>query len=304
MWPSYLNLSQKELKRRIKKAWKLLNPCCVCPRKCGVNRLDTLPNAKRGFCQVGPRPVISSYHAHFGEEKCLVGFGGSGTIFFTSCNLACIYCQNYEISQLRLGQEIEIEDLARIMVDLQKIGCHNINLVSPTIWCPQILAALPLAIKKGLSLPLVYNTGGYDSVQSLKLMEGIVDIYLPDIKYSENKTGLKYSRVSNYWDVVRKAIKEMDRQVGNLVIEGGLAKRGLLVRHLVLPEEIAGTKKVMEFLAKEISKDTYVNIMDQYWPTNKAHLYPEINRRITKEEFFRAINLAKSFGLYRFDKVI
>lgn len=323
MYPSYLNLSQKELENRTKKAWKLLNPCRVCPRKCGVNRLDNSPTAKRGFCQVGPTPIVSSYHSHYWEERCISGINGSGIIFFTSCNLACVYCQNFEISQLRLGQKVSCQRLGEMMIELQKMDCHNINLCSPSIYAPQILKALLYALPLGLKLPFVYNTGGYDSVQTLNLLDGIVDIYMPDIKYSDNKIGLKYSKVPNYWTIAQKAIKEMfrqvgdlqlaenarskrsaHRQVGDLVIEDGLAKRGLLVRHLILPEGLAGTKKVMGFLAKEISKDTYVNIMAQYWPTNKAYLYPEINRRITRQEFEEAINLAKSVGLHRFDKIV
>jgi len=189
------------------------------------------------------------------------------------------------------------------MVELQNLGCHNINLVSPTIWVPQILKALVFAVQKGLKIPLVYNTGGYDSVETLKLLEGIVDIYLPDIKYSNNKIGLKYSKVANYWDEVQKAIKEMHRQVGDLVIENGLAKRGLLVRHLVLPNNLAGTKKVMEFLAKEISKNTYVNIMAQYRPEHKAHQFPELSRRITSEEYKEAIRVAKEVGLWRIERI-
>lgn len=231
-----------------------------------------------------------------------MGSGGSGTIFFTSCNLACVFCQNYDISQLRFGQTLKTHDLAQMMIVLQNMGCHNINLVSPTTHAPQILAALSSAIEKDLHLPLVYNTGGYDSLETLKLLNGIVDIYMPDIKYGDDKIGLKYSKAPGYWDVVRKAIKEMHRQVGDLVIENGLAKKGLLVRHLILPEKLAGTEKVMEFLAHNISKNTYVNIMTQYWPTNKAYLYPEINRRITQEEFKEAIAIAQSFGLHRFDK--
>lgn len=304
MYPSYLNLSQKELERRAEKAWKLLNPCHVCPRKCGVNRLDKRSTSKRGFCQVGAKPLVSSYHPHHWEEKCISGWQGSGIVFFTSCNLACVYCQNYEISQLRLGQAVSCQRLSEMMIELQNMGCHNINLCSPSIYVPQILKALTFALPLGLNLPFVYNTGGYDSVQTLKLLNGIVDVYMPDIKYSDNQIGLKYSKVPNYWDIVKKAIKEMFRQVGDLVIENGLAKRGLLIRHLVLPNNLAGTKKVVQFLAKEISNGTYVNIMDQYWPTNKTHLYPKINRRITQKEFEEAIKLAKDAGLYRFDKII
>lgn len=298
MEPSYLKLSKKELAKRAEKAWRLLNPCRVCPRKCGVNRLQD----SSGFCRMGVKPKISSYHAHFGEEACLVGTHGSGTIFFSSCNLACVYCQNFEISQLRFGSEVEIEDLAKMMISLQNQGCHNINLVSPTIWVPQILKALVIAVEKGLKVPLVYNTGGYDSVETLKILDGIVDIYMPDMKYSNAKIAKKYSLVDNYWEVNKKALAEMYRQVGDLVIgEDGIAQKGLLIRHLVLPEGLAGTKKVMKFIAS-LSKNSYVNIMDQYYPCNKAEQYPEINRRITPEEFKEAIEIAKKQGLHRFDK--
>lgn len=300
-YPIYLKLTKNEWQKRIEKAKKLLNPCCVCPRRCRINRLA---DQKTGFCQMGKNPVVSSFHSHFGEEDCLVGSGGSGTIFFTGCNLACVYCQNFEISQLRIGQEITIEKLGEMMLSLQSQGCHNINFVSPTIWVPQIIQATFLAKQKGLSLPLIYNTGGYDSVKTLKLLAGIIDIYMPDIKYSNNKIGLKYSLVSDYWTQVKKAIKEMHSQVGNLVIDkNGLAKRGLLIRHLVLPNNLAGTEKVMKFLAQAISKNTYVNIMAQYYPTNKAHLYPKINRQVKLEEVTRAYKIAKRHGLHRFDKI-
>lgn len=298
MRPVYLKLSKKELEKRAEKAWGLLNPCRICPRKCRVNRAG---DKKNGFCQVGTKPVISSFHPHFGEEKVLVGRYGSGTIFFSSCNLACVYCQNFEISQLRLGEEVEIKDLAKMMISLQERGCHNINLVSPTIWVPQILKALIIARENRLNLPLVYNTGGYDALQTLKILDGIIDIYMPDIKYSDNKMGQRYSLVPNYWDIVQKAASEMFRQVGDLVIdENGIAIRGLLIRHLVLPGGVAGTEKVMKFIAS-LLKNSYVNIMDQYDPTNRAYLYPEINRRITPEEFKEAIEIAKKEGLHRFD---
>lgn len=299
MKPGYLKLSKHELKKRAEKAWELMNPCHVCPRSCGVDRAH---DEKAGFCKTGSKPKVYSAHPHFGEESCLVGSGGSGTIFFSSCNLACQYCQNWEISQLRLGQEIEFEDLADMMLSLQKRGCHNLNFVSPTIWVPHILKALSIAREKGLKLPLVYNTGGYDAVKTLKLLDGIIDIYMPDIKYADSKLALKYSLVPNYWDINKKAVREMYQQVGDLKInKQGIATRGLLIRHLVLPENIAGSKKVVEFIAS-LSKDTYVNIMDQYHPANKADQYPEIDRRITTAEFNAAIEAAKKLGLHRLDK--
>lgn len=314
MGPLYLNLSPKEWEKRIDESWELLNPCRVCPRRCRVDRTQIKtggpaprsPERSRGgevgFCRMGAKPWVSSYHPHFWEEKVLVGAKGSGTIFFTSCNLACVYCQNFEISQLRIGKEVEIADLAKMMLSLQEQGCHNINLVTPTIWVPQILRALKIAVDKGLKLPLVYNTGGYDSVETLKLLEGIVDIYMPDIKYSDSACGLKYSAVPNYWEVVQETVSEMHRQVGDLVIDkDGIARRGLLIRHLVLPNRIAGTGRVMKFIAS-LSKDSYVNLMDQYYPTNKADQFPELNRRITTEEFQEALAIAKKEGLHRFAK--
>jgi len=296
MYPSYLNLGKKELKRRIERLFKILESCEICPRKCHVNRLK----GEKGYCQLGYLPMVSAYHPHFGEETPLVGKYGSGTIFMTSCNLSCVYCQNYEISQLRIGDEVSFERLAGMMVELQNLGCHNINLVTPTPQVPAILKSLEIAIEKGLKIPLVYNTSSYDSLEVLKLLDGIVDIYLPDAKYSDDKVALKYSNAPNYFEIMKKAIKEMHRQVGDLVVnEEGIAVRGLIVRHLVLPNGLAGSEKIFEFIAKEISKNTFLNIMDQYWPAYKAYQYPELSRRITKEEFQEVINLAKNFGLKR-----
>lgn len=296
--PSYLNLSPVELQRRVEAAWGLMTPPCrVCPRGC---RVDRAGDDRRGFCRVGSRAVVFSYHPHFGEESVLVGSGGSGTIFFSSCNLACVYCQNWEISQLRMGREVEPRELAAMMLRLQQMGCHNINLVSPTIYVPQILAALPYAIEGGLRLPLVYNTGGYDSLEALRLLEGIVDIYMPDLKYADEKVAGRYSIVRDYHAVARAALKEMHRQVGDLVVVGGLAVRGLIIRHLVLPHGLAGTDEVMRFIAQEISRDSYVNVMAQYRPENKALGYPELSRRITGEEFRKALAAARRHGLWRF----
>lgn len=296
MQPNYLKLTQTELKKQADQAWDMLTCCRVCPRNCQVNRLK----GEKGFCQMGAKPIISSYHAHFGEEACLVGKYGSGTIFFSSCNLACVFCQNYEISQLRLGQEAEIKDLARMMINLQNQGCHNINFVSPTIWTPQILKALIIAKEQGLNIPLVYNSGGYDSVEILKLLNGIIDIYMPDIKYSDNALAKKYSSAPGYWETVKKTVQEMHCQVGDLVInDNEIAQKGLLIRHLILPNNLAGTEKIMEFLAA-LSMDTYINIMDQYYPTYKAHQFPELNRKITTEEYANALEIAKNKGLHRF----
>jgi len=296
--PSYLKLSREELQRRIETAWALMEGTCrVCPRHCKVDRAR---DDRRGFCRAGSRALVSSYHPHFGEEPPLVGRYGSGTIFFASCNLACVFCQNWEISQLRLGQEVEPRELALMMISLQRLGCHNINLVSPTIYIPQILAAMPLAIALGLRIPLVYNTGGYDSVEALRLLEGVVDIYMPDIKYSDDRIAGRYSLVKGYYGIAKEAVKEMHRQVGDLIVEDGIAVRGLIIRHLVLPGGLAGTAEVMRFIAQELSPHSYVNVMAQYRPENKARRYPELSRRITVEEYREALRLAAQAGLYRF----
>ncbi len=296
MYPRYLNLSKKELNQRIEKLFKNLKNCEICPKKCHRDRLA----GERGFCQLGQLPMVSAFHLHFGEERVLVGNHGSGTIFFTSCNLSCVFCQNYEISQLRIGEEVSCQRLAQMMIELQNLGCHNINLVSPTSHVPAIVKSLSIAREKGLNLPLVYNTNTYDSVEVLKLLNGIIDIYMPDTKYSSDVNALKYSNAPNYFVIMKKAIKEMHRQVGDLIInEEGIAVKGLLVRHLILPNNLAGTKEIVEFFAKEISKSTFLNIMDQYYPYAKASQYPELSRRISQKEFREAIELAKNAGLKR-----
>jgi len=299
MRPRYLDLSKKELKKRIEKLFKILENCEICPRKCHINRLK----GERGYCKLGYLPQVSTFHPHFGEEDVLVGKYGSGTIFFTSCNLSCVYCQNYEISQWRMGKEVSFERLAEMMVKLQDMGCHNINLVTPTPQVAQIIKALPIAIEKGLKLPLVYNTNAYDSVETLELLDGIIDIYMPDTKYSDNDLALKYSNAPNYFEIMKKAIKEMHRQVGDLVVnKNGIGQKGLLVRHLVLPNDIAGSQKILEFLAKEISKNTFLNIMDQYWPAYRAYQFPELARKITQKEYQQVIQFAKRLGLKRLYK--
>ena len=294
--PSYLNLSDKELAQREKGLFKILEDCQVCPRQCRVNRVKE----EKGVCQLGHLPMVSSFHPHFGEERVLVGRGGSGTIFFTSCNLACLFCQNYEISQLRQGEEVSFEKLAEMMLGLQKIGCHNVNFVTPSSQVPQIIKALIMAKEQGLKIPLVYNTNAYDSVETLKLLEGIVDIYMPDAKYSDDKLALKYSQAADYFAIMKKAIKEMHRQVGDLFVnQEGITTRGLLVRHLVLPNNLAGSKEIFNFLAREISTNTFLNIMDQYYPCYQAFEYPELARPITPEEYQEAVNWAKEAGLGR-----
>ncbi|MGC8837272.1 MAG: radical SAM protein [Anaerolineae bacterium] len=299
--PVYLALHRRgELKERVERAYEVLRACTLCPRECGANRLE---GPKGAACRTGVRAVVSSFNPHFGEEAPLVGRGGSGTIFFTHCNLRCEYCQNYDISQLGHGYEVEPEDLARMMLYLQEMGCHNINLVSPTHVVPQILAGLLIAAEAGLRLPLVYNTGGYDALGTLQLLDGVVDIYMPDMKYADAEVGWKYSHVRDYPHHNQAAVREMHRQVGDLVLdEDGIARRGLLVRHLVLPEGLAGTAEIVRFLAEEISRNTYLNIMDQYRPCYRAHDLPPLNRRITRQEYEEAVRLALEAGLHRLDK--
>jgi putative pyruvate formate lyase activating enzyme len=273
----------------------------VCARACRVNRRV----GELGACRTGMRARVSSYGAHFGEESPLRGWNGSGTIFFARCNLHCQYCQNSDISQTDDGEEVEPEELASIMLRLQAAGCHNINLVSPSHVVPQILLALLVAARAGLRLPLVYNTGGYDSLTTLRLLDGVVDIYMPDMKYADAEAAERYSQVANYPEVNRAAVREMHRQVGDLRIDdNGLAMRGLLIRHLVLPGGLAGTDQVVPFLAEEISRSTYLNIMDQYRPAYHASRYPELNRRVSREEYLAALRMALEAGLSRLDDCI
>ena len=288
-------ISDTELQERIEAAYQLLESCRVCPRECGVNRLK---NDKLGFCRSGLNPVISSVSLHHGEDPPLSGTKGSGTIFFTNCNLRCVYCQNYPISQMGTGAERTTGELACQMLWLQEQGCHNVNLVTPTHFMPQILKAIGIALKRGFRLPLVYNTSGYDSLESLKLLDGIVDIYLPDMRYSDNQTSLKYSIAPHYPEINRVAVKEMYRQVGNLVMdENGIAKRGLIIRHLILPCGLSGTERIMKFLAEQISKDVYISLMSQYFPAYKAHEFKELSRRITAEEYEEAYQIMQKYRL-------
>jgi len=294
---SYVELYERGILRKRKEELnKLLENCHLCPRKCLVNRLQD----EKGFCGAGRRVVVSSYNLHFGEEPPISGYRGSGTIFFTHCNLRCCFCQNYPISQLGNGQEVDISELARMMVKLQKLGAHNINFVTPTHYVPQIVEALELAVGEDLRVPLVYNSGGYDSVETLKLLDGIVDIYMPDAKYSNPERAHTYSRAADYFEVNRKALLEMHRQVGDLKMDReGIAKRGLLIRHLVMPEDVAGSRKVLEFIAKNISKNTYMSIMAQYHPAHLAFEFPELSRRISKREYDAVLKMANELGLER-----
>jgi putative pyruvate formate lyase activating enzyme len=271
----------------------------LCPRNCRVDR----GKGQTGFCGIGEAPLVSSVGPHFGEESVLVGHGGSGTIFFAGCNLGCVFCQNFDISHGRQAHDVTIEQLARAMLDLQKYGCSNINFVTPTHVIAAIAAAIELARKKGLTLPMVYNSGGYDSVETLELLDGLIDIYMPDMKYADSAAALELSDAADYPQVNQAAIKEMHRQVGDLHVEKGLATRGLLVRHLVLPNNLAGSFEIIDFLAEEISVNTTINIMAQYRPCFKAHAHSKINRRPTAEEVNSARQYAAEKGLITNNKI-
>ncbi|MBT3315650.1 MAG: radical SAM protein [Anaerolineae bacterium] len=297
--PAYLALLENgELEKRVKLAFEHLENCDLCARTCHVNRQESVQGAA---CRTGEKAVVHSFGPHHGEEDPLRGRRGSGTIFFSWCNLQCSYCQNWEISHKGIGREVEPEELAEMMLNLQERGCHNINFVSPSHVVAQILAGVLIAAGKGLRLPIIYNTGGYDSMEALALLDGVVDIYMPDMKYGDSAIARKYSRIRDYWAINQAAIHEMYRQVGDLVVdEQGLATRGLQVRHLVLPNNLANSEKVITFLAEEISKGTYLNIMAQYHPAYQAHKTPQLNRRITAKEYEEAIMLAKEYGLRRY----
>ncbi len=298
--PGYLRLLESgELERRADKAWESMSCCKLCPHLCRINRLED----EQGFCKITDQAIVASYGPHFGEEAPLVGRKGSGTVFFSWCNLRCLYCQNYEMSHLGAGQAVSTEVLAFWFLSLQKDGCHNINLVTPSHVVPFILKALVLAAKGGLSIPLVYNTGGYDSIRTLRLLDGVVDIYMPDFKYWDKDVGKRLSDIARYPKVAKKAIKEMHRQVGDLIIgPDGVAKKGLLIRHLVLPGGLGDTRSVLKYIAEEISPNTYVNVMDQYRPCGTVHKYPPMDRRITPDEYAEALRAAMDVGLNRLDK--
>jgi len=299
--PAYLRLYQSgELERRVEQALRLLESCTACPRQCRVNRLAD----KFGVCRTGRYALVSSYGAHLGEEDCLRGWRGSGTIFICGCNLRCVFCQNFDLSWQLRGTPTPPEKLSRMMLDLQGDGCHNINFVTPEHVVPQLIEALPLAIERGLRLPIVYNTSAYDAMESLELLDGVVDIYMPDFKYWDRESARKYSRAPDYPEVARRTIKEMHRQVGDLVMdERGVAKRGLLIRHLVMPGNVAGTREVMRWIAQELSPNTYVNVMPQYYPAGKVSRreHAEINRRVSPSEYEKALEEAWAAGLKRLD---
>lgn len=299
--PAYLNLHRTgELARRADQALEALRSCQVCPRQCRVNRLE----GELGFCKVGHLAKVASYAPHFGEEDPLVGNGGSGTIFFAQCSLACAFCQNFDISHLgREEQDAAPEQLAAVMLGLQGQGVHNINFVTPSHVVPQILQALALAAEQGLRLPLVYNSSGYDMLKTLRLLDGVIDIYMPDAKFFASDPARRYCRAEDYPKWARQAIKEMHRQVGDLEMdEDGVAVHGLLVRHLVMPDDLAGTRQWMEFLAREVSAETYVNIMDQYRPCGEVAAFPELERPITPQEYEAALDAAAKAGITRLDQ--
>jgi putative pyruvate formate lyase activating enzyme len=277
----------------IRSAYNLLESCELCPRLCKVNRL----NDEKGFCGIGAKAVVSSAGPHYGEESVLVGSGGSGTIFFAGCNLGCVFCQNYDISQLRNGDEVEIDGMVSMMLQLQTRGCVNINFVTPTHVVPHIIESVLLTRERGLTIPVVYNCGGYESIESLQLLEGTIDIYMPDVKYLSSGSSNKYSFAHDYPDVIKSALLEMHRQVGDLEIMDDIAIRGLLVRHLVMPDNIARSKEVIDFIVNEVSGNTFVNIMKPYRPTFNAHEFPEINRPVTRHEFNTVYEYAKNKGL-------
>jgi len=293
--PNYLNLLENdELKKRVDTLKSMLQNCVLCPHQCKVDRT----RGERGYCRTLDNVIVSGADAHFGEERELVGRYGSGTIFFSHCNMTCVFCQNYEISYCGEGEEITPEQLGEIMLQLQANRCHNINLVSPGHIVPQIVEAIYFAAGKGLSIPIVYNTNGYDLTDTLKLLNGIIDIYMPDIKFGDDVAAQKYLGVKQYYTIAKNAVTEMYGQVGNLAVDSsGTAYKGLLIRHLVMPENLAATEEIMRFIAEEISPETYVNIMAQYFPAHKAHEYRELRRRITKLEFDAALTMAKKAGL-------
>jgi len=293
-YPSYLNLSENEFQKRINQAYKFLESCKLCPHCCKVNRIA----GQKGICRSTAELKISSFNAHFGEEPPISGVYGSGTIFFTNCTLRCIYCQNYPISQLSNGNTISVSDLSSIMLTLQKQRCHNINLVTPTHFVPQILKAVAQSRTSGLKIPLVYNTSGYESSETLKLLDGIIDIYLPDAKYAEDDVAEKYSKAEKYSLVNKDALREMYRQVGNLrMSKSGIAVSGLIIRHLVLPQNLSGTDKILTWVAENISKKTYISLMAQYFPAFQASEYPVLSSRISKDEYKRARKYFDNSGL-------
>jgi putative pyruvate formate lyase activating enzyme len=294
-YPSYIALYESGgLAIRVKKLYKMLECCELCPRECGVNRLK----GEKGFCRSGVLPIVSSYNEHMGEEPPISGYNGSGTIFMTNCTLKCIYCQNYPISQLGNGRKVTVSVVAKMMLDLEKRGCHNINFVTPTHFVAQIVHAVLIAVKQGFGLPIVYNTSGYESLKTLKLLDGIVDIYMPDMKYDDDETALKYSHAPGYKEANRKAVKEMLRQVGQLETDkNGIAKRGILIRHLVLPGGLSGSKEILKYIKKNLGAGTYISLMSQYFPAYKAVDDPILNKRVNYKEYNGIVDYLHELGL-------
>jgi putative pyruvate formate lyase activating enzyme len=295
--PSYIHLHEKgELRRRIRLLNEFLSECRLCPRECRVNRL----RGDLGYCRAGSELEISSAFPHFGEEPPLVGRHGSGTIFLTHCNLRCFFCQNYDITHLGRGEPFTLSDMARVMLRLQEMGCHNINFVTPTHYVPQIIASFPEAIENGLRLPIVYNCSGYESIEVIRLLKDIVDVYMPDVKFMKVTYSEKFCNAPDYPDVIKNILWEMHFQVGDLTLNtDGIAERGLLIRHLIMPNGVSSSEEVFQFIAEKISAHSYINIMEQYRPEFRANEYPEIDRRITRKEYLEAIQSAKQLGLYR-----
>ena len=289
--PSYKSLNPAQFQEKIEALESMLQECKLCPRKCKAKR----ESGEKGFCRAGANLWISNYGAHFGEEEILVGSYGSGTIFFTWCNLRCSFCQNYDISLEGNGESVSEQQCAEIMIYLQKRGCHNINLVTPTHYTPQIVKSIKIASEKGLNIPIVWNCGGYESFEVIRTLDKIVDIYMPDIKYSNSEAATLLSNAPDYFERCKEAIIEMYRQVGNIQIENNIAKRGLLIRHLVLPEDLAGSEQIFMFLKNEISPDVFINIMAQYRPY--GNIPEKMGRRITINEYRNAIILARKIGL-------
>lgn len=297
-YPAYRSLGKHELSQKGQMLYQRLTSCSLCPRDCRVNRLE----GELGFCRTGESAIVSSFGPHFGEEAPLVGRHGSGTVFFANCNLGCIFCQNYDISHLGRGTPVDASELASIFLKIQHYGCHNLNLVTPTHVIPQVINSLEIALEKGFSLPVVYNCGGYESIESIRVLDGIIDIYMPDFKFMDDDIAFNLTGARNYSTHARESVKEMHRQVGDLKLSReGTALKGLLVRHLLLPEFLSGTEKVLEFISDEISPNTYLNLMDQYYPCYLARNHENLSRRITAEEWRRAVGLARSLGLARLD---
>jgi putative pyruvate formate lyase activating enzyme len=295
-YPSYRKLlSSSGFDNLLARADLKLSRCDLCPRRCGVDRTA----GELGFCRGGLLPRVASYGPHYGEESPLVGRHGSGTIFLAGCNLGCCFCQNYEISHLVEGREVGVEDLSEMMTELEASGCHNINVVTPTHFVPQIIRAVMTAAVRGLSVPIVYNCGGYENVETLRLLENVVDIYMPDLKFLSAASSERYCGAPDYPSVAKQAIGEMHRQVGDLIVKNGLAKRGLLVRHLVMPGQLDDSRRIFEFLATEISLETFVNVMDQYRPCFNAGRFPEIATRLDRGDFASALEAAREAGLKR-----